>query len=90
MIDKSQIPQHAEILSSDGAHIGTVDSVEGDFLKLTRSDSADGAHHYLPLTALAALEGNRVTTLMNRSATESLLQDSAEPGEGGGNFATSS
>jgi hypothetical protein len=39
-----------EVLASDGGHIGTVDHLEGeDRIKLTRTDSADGAHHFIPV-----------------------------------------
>lgn len=67
-----------------------MDGVEGDFIKLTKSDSADGRHHYLPASAIADQDGGKLTTLMNHSAVQSLLQDSAEPGEAGGNFVTGS
>ncbi|MXP65420.1 DUF2171 domain-containing protein [Roseomonas sp. M0104] len=90
MIDKSQITPHTAIVGSDGVHIGTVDGVEGDFIKLTKSDSADGRHHYLPASAIADQEGDKLTTLMNHTAAQSLLQDSPEAGEPGSNFVTGS
>lgn len=81
MLDKSQIQEHAEVVSSDGKPIGKVDHVEGDFLKLTRDSSPDGQHKYLPLSALLDSQGGRLSTIMNHDAATSLLQDSAEPGE---------
>ncbi|MDJ0386575.1 DUF2171 domain-containing protein [Roseomonas sp. E05] len=90
MIDKSQIAPHTEIVGSDGIHIGTVDGVEGDFIKLTKGDSADGRHHYLPASAVAEQTDGKLTTLMNHAAAQSLLQDSPEPGEPGSNFVTGS
>ena len=50
MVDPSTIRAHMPVVGSDGAHVGTVDAVEGDRIKLTRTDSRDGSHHYLPLT----------------------------------------
>ena len=45
----SKIKEHMEVLGSDEVHIGTVDHVvAGDRIKLTRADSDDGMHHYLP------------------------------------------
>ncbi len=42
------IKEHMEVLGSDGQHIGTVDHLEGaDKLKLTKSDSGDGKHHFI-------------------------------------------
>ena len=31
-----------------GEHIGTVDRVEGDQIELTKNDSPDGFHHFIP------------------------------------------
>jgi hypothetical protein len=90
MTDKSLIKEHAEIVGACGNHVGTVDGMEGDFIKLTRDDSVDGQHHYLPVSAVADVEDGKITTVVNRTATLSLLQDSPEPGEPGSNFVTSS
>lgn len=43
-----------------GEHIGTVDHVEGDRIKLTKNDSPDGFHHYIPITWVSGVEGNTV------------------------------
>jgi hypothetical protein len=40
-----------DVIASDGVKIGTVDHLEGtDKIKLARSTSPDGQHHYIPLT----------------------------------------
>lgn len=50
MISADQIREHMEVLAQDGAHVGTVDHMDGQSrIKLTRTDSADGQHHYIPL-----------------------------------------
>jgi hypothetical protein len=90
MTDKSLIKEHAEIVGSCGNHVGTVDSLEGDFIKLTKEDSEDGRHHYLPAAAVADIQDGKITTVVNRTATLSMLQDTPEPGETGSNFVTSS
>ncbi|HCW59491.1 MAG TPA: hypothetical protein DHB48_00600, partial [Sphingobium sp.] len=36
MVDLSQIKEHAEVIGADGVHVGTVDHVEGDRIKLTK------------------------------------------------------
>ena len=42
------IKQHMEVLGSDGAHVGTVDHMEGfDKIKLTKSDPRSGGQHHL-------------------------------------------
>lgn len=36
------------VVGSDGKHVGTVDHLEGEG-KLTRQDSGDGHHHFIPV-----------------------------------------
>lgn len=55
-----QIAKHQEVIDAQGNHVGTVDHVDGDRLKLTRKDSADGEHHYVALSQVAGIEGGRV------------------------------
>lgn len=48
-MNTDQIREHMEVIGSDGAHVGTVDHLEGtDRIKLTKDDSADGEHHFIP------------------------------------------
>ncbi|MBS0479932.1 MAG: DUF2171 domain-containing protein [Proteobacteria bacterium] len=45
----SKVNEHMDVVSSDGAHIGTVDKVRGDRIILTKSDpDAGGRHHSIP------------------------------------------
>jgi hypothetical protein len=45
----ANITEHMEVVGSDGMHVGTVDHLEGvDRIKLTKDDSRDGKHHYIP------------------------------------------
>jgi hypothetical protein len=42
------IKEHMQVFGSDGTLVGVVDHMEGeDRIKLTRSDSADGRHHFI-------------------------------------------
>ncbi len=52
MVQASEIRAQMEVLGSDGAHVGTVDHMEGERIKLARRDSSDGEHHYVPLSAV--------------------------------------
>ena len=56
MVDASSIQPHMEVLGADGSHMGTVDGVDGDRIKLTRKDSPDGQHHYVPLDAVERVD----------------------------------
>jgi hypothetical protein len=53
MVNASQIREHMEIKGSDGQHVGTVDRVEGNRIKLTKSDKdAAGHHQYMDLSSV--------------------------------------
>jgi len=46
----SSVKPHMDVIASCGMKIGTVDHPEGDTLKLTRSGSPDGQHHFIPMS----------------------------------------
>ena len=54
---------------ADGVHVGTVDRVEGDRIKLTMKDSGEGSHkghhHYVPQSLVAGIEGDKVRLSAN-------------------------
>ena len=70
MADASEIQEHMEVIGADGVHVGTVDHVEGDRIKLTKKDSGaevvegegshSGHHHYISLGLVAGVEGDQV------------------------------
>ena len=63
MINESDIQEHADIVGSDGQHVGTVDRVEDGRIKLTKSDNAEahsGHHHFIELAHVAQIDGGRV------------------------------
>jgi hypothetical protein len=64
MAGVSGIKQHMEVIGADGVHIGTVDRVEGNRIKLTKADSGEGSHkghhHYIDGGLVAEVEGNKV------------------------------
>ena len=43
-----EIREHMEVIGADGVHIGTVDKVEGNRIKLIKADSGshEDHHHY--------------------------------------------
>lgn len=42
------IKEHMKVIASCGKTVGVVDRVEGDAIKLTKNDSPDGRHHFIP------------------------------------------
>jgi hypothetical protein len=69
MADASNIKEHAEVIGADGVHVGTVDKVEGNRIKLTKKDSGEGHHeghhHFIPLSLVADVEGDQVRLSAN-------------------------
>lgn len=51
MFEKLRIKEHMEITDASGQHVGTVDEVKDDRIKLTRTDSSDNMHHYIAMEA---------------------------------------
>src|SRR5258708_6078700 len=45
----AEIRDHMDVIGSCGNRLGVVDHVEGDSIKLTRKDSPDDRHHFIPL-----------------------------------------
>ena len=55
------IKEHMEIVGSDGEHVGVVDHVEGQRMKLTKTDpAAGGEHHYIHVDMVKAVEDSKV------------------------------
>ena len=69
MADASAIRDHMEVIGADGVHIGTVDGVEGNRIKLTKPDSGMGSHaghhQYIPIALVAEVEGDKVRLSAN-------------------------
>ncbi|MGJ5035418.1 MULTISPECIES: DUF2171 domain-containing protein [unclassified Bradyrhizobium] len=58
------IREHMEVIGADGVHVGTVDRVDGNRIKLTRKDSGEGSHkghhHFIDKGLVAEVEGDKV------------------------------
>ena len=78
------IREHMEVIGADGVHVGTVDRVEGDRIKLTKADSGmgshEGHHHYIPKSLVAGVEGDRVRLSANAAvAAEDFEEEESDP-----------
>ncbi len=56
-IDTSVIREAMEVVGDDGKHVGIVDRVEGDMLKLGgHASQAQDQHHWIPLTWVVGVD----------------------------------
>ena len=79
MIDESSIKEHSEVIGADGVHVGTVDHVEGGRIKLTKKDGGEGSHrghhHFLPLSLVAEVEGDKIRLSANADVAVELFEE---------------
>ncbi|MEW9854121.1 DUF2171 domain-containing protein [Novosphingobium sp. M1R2S20] len=77
MVDLSQVSEHMNIIGADGVHIGTVDKVDGDRIKMTKADSGSHSdhHHYISRGLVAAIEGDTVRLSANADAAVLLEEE---------------
>jgi hypothetical protein len=63
------VREHMEVIGADGVHVGTVDRIEGDRIKLTKADSGSGSHeghhHFISRGLVAEVEGDKVRLSAN-------------------------
>ncbi|AZN99476.1 DUF2171 domain-containing protein [Mesorhizobium sp. M9A.F.Ca.ET.002.03.1.2] len=83
MTDAARIREHMEVIGADGVHVGTVDKVEGQRIKLTKRDSGEGAHrghhHFIPLSLVAEVEGQKVRLSANSDVAVSFEEEKSDP-----------
>lgn len=63
------VREQMEVIGADGVHVGTVDRIEGDRIKLSKADSGEGSHqghhHFISRGLVADVEGNQVRLSAN-------------------------
>lgn len=79
MVDAKDIKEHMEVVGADGVHIGKVDHMDGDRLKLTRKDTEHGKdsdhHHYVPLANIASVDEGKVWLSADAANARQLMQE---------------
>ena len=78
------VREHMEVIGADGVHLGTVDRIEGDRIKLIRADSGVGHeehHHFIPRGLVADVEGDKVRLSANGDVVADLFEqeESGQP-----------
>lgn len=78
------IREDMEVISADGAHVGTVDHLKGDRIKLKKRDSGHpdieggshaGHHHYLSVGLVAGVEGDQVRLSVASANVSEFLEE---------------
>ncbi len=80
-MSRSDIKEHMEIIGADGVHVGTVDRVENNRIKLTKADSGEGSHkghhHYIDLGLVAEVEGQKVRLSANADVAVAMEEEAS-------------
>ncbi|HBI20719.1 MAG TPA: hypothetical protein DDY79_15710 [Brevundimonas sp.] len=67
-----------DVIGADGVHVGTVDRLDGDRIKLTRRENT-GAHsdhhHYIEKGFVAGVEGDKVRLSANADVAVTLEEE---------------
>ena len=76
------IKEHMEVIGADGLHVGTVDRIDGDRIKLTKKDSGEGRHeghhHFISRGLVADIEGDQVRLSANADVAVTFEEEEAE------------
>lgn len=79
MTATDNIREGMEVIGADGVHVGTIDRIEGDRIKLTRKDSGQGSHeghhHFLSKGLVAEVEGEQVRLSTKGDVAVSLFEE---------------
>ena len=84
MTSLENVREHMEVIGADGVHIGTVDRVEGNRIKLIRADSGvahEDHHHFIPSGLVARVEDDKVRLTARGDVVADLFEqeESGEP-----------
>ena len=75
------IKEHMEVIGADGVHVGTVDRIDGDRIKLTKKDSGEGGHeghhHFISRGLVADIEGDQVRLSANADVAVTFEEEEA-------------
>ena len=70
-----------EVIGADGVYVGTVDRVENGKFKLTKADTREGSHkghhHFIDLSLVADVEGQKVRLSANGDVAVTFEEEGA-------------
>jgi hypothetical protein len=75
-VNSSEILEHMDVVGSDGAHVGTVDRIEGQKIKLTKADSPNAQHRFIATESVRAVENGKV--VLNKTGAQAFSEQGAQ------------
>jgi hypothetical protein len=80
MVDTDDIRKHMDVIGADGVHVGTVDKVKHDRIKLTKTHAGPHGdhHHYISLGLVAGIEGDKVRLSANADVAVTFEEEKGE------------
>jgi hypothetical protein len=75
-----KIAERMEVIASCGRKVGVVDHVEGSAIKLTRNDSPDGKHHFIPTSWVERVDSHVHLTKNSMETEQGWKADAASCG----------
>jgi len=83
----TQVKEHMPVVCSDGGQFATVDHMDGDYIKLTKKDSPDGQHHWIPMSWVTRVDEHVHVDRPGQQAMQEWLTSKPEgaPGMGSDN-----
>jgi len=76
------VREHMEVIGADGVHVGTVDRIDGDRIKLIKEDSGQGGHqghhHFISRGLVAEVEGDKVRLSANADVAVTFEEEGSD------------
>jgi hypothetical protein len=75
-----KVKENMEVIGADGVHVGTVDRIEDNRIKLKKSDGFgrhEGHHHYVEMGFVAGVEGDKVRLSANADVAVTLEEEAS-------------
>ena len=77
------VKEHMNVIASCGKKVGVVDRVEGSAIKLTKNDSPDGRHHFIPVGWIERVDSHVHLTKNSKETEQDWKSDAVSCGCGG-------
>jgi hypothetical protein len=75
------IREHMEVIGADGVHVGIVDRIDGDRIKLTKAENLgthEGHHHFISRGLVAEVEGDQVRLSANADVAVTFEEEESD------------